>query len=61
MDLPFVNKIVCHFGATYTDCMIGDLPFLFWNFKGDVTMIANAKFNEVLTVWYFLNGLKVIQ
>ena len=50
----FANNIVCHFATTYMD---GETPFLFVIFKGGMTMIAYAKFNEFLTVGYFLNGL----
>ena len=32
-------------------------PFLFWILKGDLTIIAYAKFIGFLTVEYFLNGL----
>ena len=40
--------------------MTGDAPFLFWIFKGDMTMNAYPKFDEILTVWYFLNGLSIL-
>ena len=39
------------------DGMTGEPPFLLWIFKSDLTMIAYAKFNGILTVGYFLNGL----
>ena len=50
----------CHLGATYVDGMTGDPPpppFLFWIFKGYLPMIAFPKFNEFLTMAYFLNTL----
>ena len=37
------------------DAMTGDPPFLFWVFKGNLTMIAYAKLGGFLTVGYFFN------
>ena len=34
-------------------------PFLFYIFKGDLTMKACARVNEVLNAGYFLNGLLI--
>ena len=51
--IPFVNYIVCHFGATFMDRRTGDPPFLFSMFKGDLVMKACAKFDEILSVGYF--------
>ena len=36
-------------------------PFLFWVFKGDLTMIVYTKFNGFLTAEYFLNGLLILE
>ena len=35
------------------DDMTGDPPLLFWIFKGDLTVIDYAKFNEFLYAGYF--------
>ena len=35
-------------------------PFLFWIFKGDLTIQAYVWFGEILTMRYFLNGLPII-
>ena len=35
-------------------------PFLFYIFKGDLTMKADTRFDEILIVGYFLNGLSIL-
>ena len=59
MALPFANYIVFDFGATYFDGSTGDPPFLFWIFKGDLTIKACARFDEFLIAGHFLNGLSI--
>ena len=41
------------------DGKAGDPPFFIWDFQGDIIVKAYAKFVEVLTDGYFLNGLSV--
>ena len=36
--------------------MIRNHTFLFVTFKGDLTMKANAEFDEILTFGYLING-----
>ena len=60
MALNSLNNIVCHYGTTYKDGMTGDPLFLFWIFKGDLTMKAYAMFEEILNVGYLLNGFSIL-
>ena len=60
MENNQICKLKCHFGTTYKAGMIGDLPFLFKISKGDLTMKAYGRFDEILTVGYFLNGLSIL-
>ena len=42
------------------DGMTGDPPFYSKMFKGDLTLKVKARFDEILNVGYFLNGLSIL-
>ena len=62
-EYSFANYIVCHFGSTYINGRTGEPSpplFLFQMFKGDLTMKACARFDEILVAGYFSNGLSIL-
>ena len=59
MDFQFRLEIY-KFSAINMDGMTDDPPFLFQIFKGELRMIAYAKFNGFLNEGYILNGFRWI-